>query len=289
MATIITNRATVNYNYGTSAAVAVSNVTSTVLNGVLSIEKTSLSDNYRIGQELTYIITVSNNGASLAEDITVVDDLGSYQVNGSYITPLTFIGNAQLFINGVFDSILMPTAGENSIIFDIPSIPAGGNAQIIYQARVNEFANGEAGSEITNTACADFDCGCPCNEPICDSYTVTANEFAELRIVKSVCPNPVVCGETLTYVIDIYNYGNIAATDVVITDTFDPALSDLAVRVDGVIIPETDYNYVGGVLTLPNAAGDEITVPAATFAQDPTTGVVTVTPGRIQVIVTGTV
>ncbi len=289
MATIITNRATVNYRYGTVEASAVSNVTSTVLNGLLDIQKSSLTEQYRIGQEVTYIITLTNNGDSALNDITVIDNLGTFSVNGSSVTPLTYIGTARLFINGAFDSVLTPTVGAMSIVFNVERLPAGANAQIIYIARVNRYADITSGATITNTATADNDCDCPCDEPTSDSYTITAEEFADLRIVKSVCPNPVVCGGELRYVIDLYNYGNIAATDVVLTDTFEPALADISLTVDGVLIPETDYSYIAGKLTLPNSAGDEITVPAAEFVRNAMTGAIEAVPGHIQIIVRGTV
>lgn len=290
MATIITNRASVNYNFGTSTASAVSNTTSTTLNGALNIQKTALSDNYRIGQDITYIISIENNGTTAAEDITVTDDLGTYTLGGNEYTPLTFLGNAQLFINGVFYSVLTPDLSESNIVFDISSIPENGNAQIIYSARVNEFANGSSESVVKNTATADFVCECPCNEPVSDSNTITADAFAELRLVKSVCPNPVICGEELTYIIDVYNYGNIPATNVVLTDTFMPALADIVVTVNGAVIPESDYSYVGGILTLPNQSGEtELSVPAATFSQNASTGIFEVIPGQLQITITGTI
>lgn len=288
MATILTNQATLNYRYGTVAATAVSNVASTVLNSPLGISKSSISECYRLGQTLTYVITVENNNSNAAEDITVTDDLGTYEANGNEVTPLTYVGPAQLFINGIFQSVITPTVQDRSIVFEIESIPQNGNAQIIYLAQVNSYANGAVGSEITNTATADTDCGCPCDEPVSDSLTVTACEYAEVRIVKSICPNPATCGERLTYTINLYNYGNMPATDVVLTDTFDPALADIEVSVNGTIVPAEDYDYINGTLTLPAEDSDyEITVPAATFTQNPTTGLVTVTPGTAQIVVSG--
>lgn len=49
-------------------------------------------------------------------------------------------------------------------------------------------------------------------------------------------------------------------------------------------------NYTAGVLTLPDTgAATTLTVPAATFTQNTTTGVVSVTPGVTTVVVTGTI
>lgn len=287
MATIITNRATVNYNSGTATAVAYSNTTSAVLNGSLSIRKTSLSDSYRIGSELTYIITVTNNGIAVAEGVSVIDDLGTFTEDQNEITPLTYIGPAQLYIDGVFVSETDATVGSDTVIFEIASIPAGASAQIIYRARVNGFACSSVGASITNTACAEFVCNCPCEETECDSFTVTVEEYADLRVTKSVCPNPVVCGERLTYVIDILNYGNIDADEIVITDVFTPALEDIEVAVDGELLSADRYSYVGGVLTISRATGSDITVPAAECERDGITGEILTVPGRIAVTVSG--
>lgn len=287
MPTIITNRATVNYNSGTATAVAYSNTTSTVLNGSLSITKSSLSSEYRVGQELTYIINVTNNGATASQDIRVTDDLGTFTDGAIAVTPLNYVGTAQLFINGVFVSDLEALVGSDSVFFEIDSIPAGGTAQIIYRARVNEFACFAVGAEITNTACAEYVCNCPCAETVCDSFTIPVEEYADLRVTKSVCPNPVTCGERLNYVIDILNFGNIDADEVVITDIFDPALEDITVTLNGEILAESRFRYVGGVLTISRATGSEITIPASVCSRDTETDEISIIPGKATVTVSG--
>lgn len=290
MATIITNRATVNYSNGSVNSTVVSNAVSTRLNYGLEIGKTSISETYRTGKDITYVITVTNNGANAIEDITVTDDLGAYIFNGNRIVPLTYIGPAQLFINGISSGEITPITVTDGILFVIDSIPANGNAQIIYIARANEYAGDALDTCIVNTATADNDCSCPCDEPVSDSNTICVEEFADLRVIKSACPDPVVCGETLNYNIELYNYGNKPATDVVLTDTFTPPLANITVSVNGTVIPASDYSYVNGTLTLPSAAsGYEIAVPAATFERNATTGIVSVTPGNLGITISGTV
>ena len=288
MATIITNQARIDYRYGSRTLVSTSfsNVASAVFNGQLEVEKTSLSQNYRIGQDITYFISVTNQGDTTSENVTVTDNLGTYQVGSNNYTPLTYIGPAQLFIDGVFEAVLTPEVNENNIVFEINEIPANSNARIVYIARPNSYANGEIGSEITNTATAR--CDCICNEPGSDDLTLTAEAFADVRIVKSICPNPIICGDEVTFTFDIFNYGNLEATDVVLTDTFSPPISDIEVRVNGILIPSDDYDYIAGVLTLPAPDSDfSIVVPPATFVQNPQTGMISVTPGRVQIVVTG--
>lgn len=288
MATIITNRASISYNNGTASITTVSNTTTASVNEALSIQKSSLTETYRVGDDLTYVITLQNSSEGAVTNVVVTDDLGSYDFNGSVLTPLSYGGSAQLYINGSFVSALTPVISASNIVFSIASIPAGGNAQIIYNATVNDYASGGTGSFLTNTASVAFECDCLCNQGSSDSETVVADSFAELRLIKSVCPNPIICGDRITYVIDIYNYGNIAAEGVVLTDTFTPPLEDIVVSVDGTIIPATDYTYVDGLLTLPAAeSGYSITVPAASFVQNPVSGIFETTPGQVQIIISG--
>ena len=290
MATIITNRATVNYNNGSVTSTVVSNTVSTQLNNGLEINKTALTETYRPDRDITYVITVTNNGSTATERLTVTDDLGAYLSGGNRIVPLTYIGPSQLFINGISIGEITPITVTDGILFVIDNIPANSNAQIIYVARANEFAGGNVDSCIINTVTADNDCFCPCDEPVSDSYSVCVDVFADLRVVKCACPDPVVCGERLNYVIELYNYGNIPATDVVITDTFTPPLTDIAVSVNGSVIPEGDYSYVNGTLILPASDSEfEITVPAASFIRDGQTGEVSVTPGNVTVNISGIV
>ncbi|MBR6755073.1 MAG: DUF11 domain-containing protein [Clostridia bacterium] len=288
MATIITNQARLNYRYAGAREISTvfSNTASAILNGQLDIEKTSLSTTYRIGQDITYFITVTNEGNGAVNDVVITDDLGTYRVGNNNYTPLTYIGPSQLLINGVFDSLITPVISNGRIVYNIENLPANATAQIRYIVRVNEFANGSICSQITNTATAV--CDCICNEPASDSHTLTAEAFADVRVIKSICPNPVICGEEVNFIFDIYNYGNLEATDVILIDTFNPPITDIEVRVDGVLIPESDYDYVNGVLTLPSPDSDySITVPPATFTQNPQTGIISIVPGNVRITVSG--
>jgi len=288
MATIITNQARLNYRYGTTRATAVSNIATTVLNSQLSVSKSSLSGCYRIGQNLTYVLSVSNNSSMATEGITVTDNMGTYTFNGTNLTPLSFVGPAQLYINGAFVSEITPVINENNIVFSINSIPANGNAQIVYLALVNEYARCAIGSQIENTVTVETDCGCPCDIPSESSSTIPVCESADVRMVKTICPNPVVCGGELTYTFVLYNYGNVTATDVILTDTFRPTLENITVTVNGATVDSDDYDYINGTLTLPAVDSEfNITIPAATCSQNPNTGVVTPTPGSVQVTVSG--
>ena len=90
----------------------------------------------------------------------------------------------------------------------------------------------------------------------------------------------------------LLNSGNTAVLETdnaTITDTFDPLLSDISVALNGTALTAgTDYTYdeATGVFTTGNGV---ISIPAATYTQNPTTGEWTMTPGSSTMTVTGTV
>ncbi len=288
MAIILTNQATLNYRYGTNNETAVSNVTTAVLNGSLSITKTALSECYRANETLTYIINVKNNSSSTVTGAIINDDLGTFDIGNITVTPLTFIGPAKLFINGIENSGITTVQSNDGVIFEIDEIPQNGNAQIIYLTRVNECACNNAGSIITNTATVENGCNCACNEPSSAVATVTVCEYADLQIVKSVSPANITCDERITYTFVLNNYGNIPATEIVLHDTFEPRLKDIVVTVNGIIIPKEDYDYTCGTLTLPAEDSEySISIPAAVCTRDEISGVITTETGSVQVTVSG--
>ena len=113
-----------------------------------------------------------------------------------------------------------------------------------------------------------------------------------LTITKSITPAQVVDNDRVTYTFVIQNSGNeavSAADDAVITDTFDPILSALAVTFDGVSWTEgVQYNYDATTGLFTTVAG-QLIVPAATYTQNPTTGEYSLTPGIATLVVTGTI
>ena len=111
-----------------------------------------------------------------------------------------------------------------------------------------------------------------------------------LSIAKSVCPEFVAGCDEVTYSFIIQNGGNIsveATDDLIVSDTFSPALTNLTVTLGETPLTEgVDYTYdpeTGVFTTLPGA----ITVPAATYLRDPVTGIVTTTPGVAILTVSG--
>ena len=78
-------------------------------------------------------------------------------------------------------------------------------------------------------------------------------------------------------------------TGVVITDTFNPVLENLTVNFNGTAWAEgTNYTYDTTTGLFTGTAGG-ITVPAATYTQDPVTGAWGINPGVSTLVISGTV
>ena len=98
--------------------------------------------------------------------------------------------------------------------------------------------------------------------------------------------------DRVTYTFVIQNTGNeavVATDDAIITDTFDPILTDLVVTFNGTVWTEGvqyTYNEATGLFT---TNPGQITVPAATYTQDPVTGAYTLNPGIATLTVVGTI
>ena len=281
---IFTNQATLTYR----GNVTNSNVVTGEIVETLSAAKTALVETYAADDTLTYIISLVNAGNTALTGITVTDDLGAYEFGTGQVVPLTYVeGSIRYYANGILQAT--PTVTEQSpLTVTGLTVPAGGNGLLIYQARVNQFAPLGEGATIVNTATIS---GCGLT-PVEVTETVTATEGSLLTISKSLTPTRLADNEELTYTFVIQNFGNapvVATDDASVTDLFDPRLSDLTVTFNGETWTEgVEYNYdetTGNFVTVPT----QITVPAATFSQDPETGEWNVTPGVSVLTVRGTV
>lgn len=282
---VFTNQATLTYN-GISTN---SNIAFGEILDVLSATKTSVEGSYSQGETVTYAVSLRNTGGNALTNLTVTDDLGAYTYGTGTVYPLTYVsGSALYFINGALQPAPAVTAGPPLSITGI-TIPANGDAVIVYQAVANEFANPEAGGSVVNTVTINGD---GLSTPATATATVTAESAANLTISKSITPSQVVDNDRVTYTFIIQNSGNeavIATDDAIISDLFNPILSALAVTFDGATWTEgTEYTYNAVTGQFATVAGN-ITVPAATYTRDAVTGAYTLTPGIATLVVTGTV
>ena len=264
-----------------------SNTTVGEIVDAVSITKTAVSASYAPADAIAYVVSIENRGDTALTDISVTDNLGAYTApGGATVIPLEYVPDTvKYYVNGELLAAPLVTAGS-TLTFSGISVPVGGNAILVYEARVNGFAPLAGGSAITNTATVSGT-GL-CNEAS-DSASVPVREAPELSITKTLDPETVSGCSEITYSFIIQNTGNapvVATDDLLVTDVFTPALSDITVTVDGEEIAEgTGYTYdeeSGSFTTLPGT----IPVPAASYETMPD-GSTTVTPGVTVVTVTG--
>ena len=281
---VFTNQATLRYN----GNVINSNIATGEIIEVLSATKTAVITSYNQGSDITYVINIVNSGTIAFTGLTITDNLGEYAFGTGTRVPLDYVdGSVRYYIDGILQAAPAVTA-EPSLVISGISVPANGVATIIYVARANGFAPLGIDNSIINTAVIS---GGGITD-ITVTETVTPESGPRLTITKTISPETVTENGQLTYTFTIQNIGNTAAVatdNVAVTDTFNPILSGLTVALNGVIWAESvNYTYdetTGEFATIPS----QITVPAATYVQDPVTGEWIIEPGVAVLTVTGTV
>ena len=262
------NQAQLSYNN----SITNSNIAVGELLEVLSASKTAVIDTYQRNDEVTFIISIVNTGTAPFTALSINDNLGAYSFNDTTLVPLTYVeGSVLYYVNGTLQPTPTVEAEGTSLVITGINVPAGGNAIIVYEAQANQFAPLEVEGTIVNTATIS---GGGLSNNITATETITTEDTADLTITKSVSPVPVSENGLLTYTFIIQNTGNTAAdtaSNIVITDTFNPILSNLSVTLNGETFPATNYNYnevTGEFATLPGT----IIVPPATYLQNEDNG-----------------
>ena len=110
MPTNLNNQANITYSFaGSGTGAANSNMTTTTLLDEYSLTatKTSLTETFRPGQNLTYIFRLENNGTGPLYTVTVADDLGAAE--GA--DPLSYVsGSARVILDNVYYTCLLYTS-----------------------------------------------------------------------------------------------------------------------------------------------------------------------------------
>ncbi len=260
-----------------------SNVVQGEITEVLRITKTAVNGSYVPGDTVTYAVSVVNTGTAPYTGLTLTDNLGEYPFGDRTLVPLTYVeGSVQAYVNGVLQT--QPAVTEPFTVTGL-TVPAGGNLLVLYSAEVNRFAPPEAEGTVTNTVTLT---GGGLSAPLTAEAVITAENTPSLTIGKAICPAVITDNGTLTYTFVIQNTGNtpVVTTDgAVITDTFETTAAGVEVTFNGAAWTEgTDYTYddVTGLFT----TIAPITVPAASYTQDPETGEWILQPGVSELTVT---
>lgn len=271
MATQIYNTASATYSYGSQRVVqdsVSSNTVSTnlITDYAISASKHSLNSSFRIGENITYYLQISNDGIEPLYNVTISDDLGGAGTPLSYVT-----GSAILNLNGVNTQIVPTTVNPLSFVISVP-LSAGDAATLIYIARVDSTLD-DSVTEITNTAIVQANEGSESGDIITvtpsPSLTLSLASYADIEMVKSVSESSITVGEPFSYTITLTNSGNMEANNVVITDILPEnfVVSSITSETNGVVTTFTDLDYsletTSNTLTLPSVSSQiSISVPS---------------------------
>jgi len=173
----------------------------------LSLSKVASPDPVLAGNDLTYAVTVTNNGPDDASSVTVRDDLP---------LELTF-GSCNATGGGTCDG----SGNNRTVTFE--SLPAGTSETILITARVRDST--PDGASVSNTALMTSLTSDPNSANDSDTVTVSVIHRADLVMGKVASPDPVVAGASLTYTVTVTNNGPNAASSVTVTDTLPAELT----------------------------------------------------------------
>ena len=278
-------------NYATLRYRGITTVSNLVTGEVveaLRLTKTAVTERYTQRGHVAFVLSITNSGAGEVSGLGLTDDLGAYSFAAGTVTPLAYSeGSMKCYVNGVLQPSPAVTAGPPLQITGI-TVPGGGSMILVYDVVTTEFAPLACGDSIVNTATLS---GGNLSGPLHASAETTPDCSVNLSVSKFVSPSVVTEDGQLTYTFVIANYGSTPAEvgdGVVVADTFDPVLRDIAVTLDGETMPQNQYAYSTATGIFATNAG-AIVVPGAVCMQEKDTGVWTTTPGTVTLTVSGTI
>jgi uncharacterized repeat protein (TIGR01451 family) len=216
-----------------------------VQNADLAISKTGAPNPVTEGNNITYTVTVSNNGPGDASSVSMVDTLANLL---AYVSATPSQGSC--------------SEASGVVTCSLGSIANGASATVTIVAGTPDVLEPTV---VTNTATvsgAETDPDSANNTVTLDTTVVPAGPvLADLAVTKADAPDPVISGgPALAYSIAVTNNGPGDATGVVVTDTLPAGVAFVsALATVGTCTQD------GGVVTcdigaLANGAGSDITI-----------------------------
>lgn len=180
----------------------------------LEISKTDNVTSVDPGDQVTYIITVENNGPSSVTGAQVVDNFPTDLTNISFTSTATggATGNTASGTGNLAQTLTMPP--NSSVTYTVlATVSASTSATSITNTATVTAPTGVTENDLTNNTATDVD---------------TVVPTADLRITKTDNVTQVTAGQQVTYTIQATNAGPGTATNAVISDVFPSSLTNVS-------------------------------------------------------------
>lgn len=230
----------------------------------LSLSKTVDKNTPKVGDTVTFTVTLSNAGPSSATGITVADALPSgYTLSG---TPTTSAGS---YAGGVWS---------------VSSLASGASATLTISATVNASGNYTNTAQVTAAAQTDPD-STPNNNLSTEddqaSSTPTVTPVADLGVTKDDSRTTVSTNDTVNYIIRVTNYGPSSVTGAKLTDAAVAGLNVTAVACNVVTGNTCTTTSTPTVAQLQAGYTGLPTLASGAFYEIKVTGTITATTGSV--------
>ncbi|WP_429725827.1 gliding motility-associated C-terminal domain-containing protein [Aquimarina litoralis] len=202
------------------------------------------------GGTINYTITITNNGAPAATNVSITDVL---PVGVTYVS----------------DTPSQGTYDDATGLWTIGTISNGSSVNVVIEATVDA---GTSGDTITNTV-TDVILDQTDNDITADdlSEDIIVNNEVDLVIAKTVDDGTPDEGDTINYTITVTNNGPATATNVSLTDVLPAGVTFVSST------PAADYNAAVGVWTIGDLLDGDITTLTLTATVDAGTSGDTIT------------
>ncbi|TWV95148.1 gliding motility-associated C-terminal domain-containing protein [Chitinophaga pinensis] len=195
------------------------------------VVKSTAATTFAPGEDVTYTITVTNNGPSEATNVTLTDNAPT----GTTITSWTAVATT--------GTVSLPNvSGSGDINEGIPVLPSG--AVATYTVVVSTPAR-FTGNLVNTANATSADVADPVTTNNTSTSTLTPTPKADIAVVKSTTSTSFAPGEDVIYTITVTNNGPSDAANVVVTDN----------APTGTTIKSWTAVVTTGTVTLPAASG----------------------------------
>jgi uncharacterized repeat protein (TIGR01451 family) len=209
----------------------------------LVVTKTDAPDPVNAGSNITYTLTLTNNGPSDAQTVSLADGVPA---GTTFVSMMQTSGPA-------FTLTTPPVGGTGTVTASIVTFAAGASATFSMVVNVNAATTGII-SNTANASSATVDSN-PANNTATAQTTVNT---ADLAVTKSDTPDPVNAGTNLNYTLTLTNNGANFASNVVLSD---------AIPANTTFVSMMQTSGPAFTLTTPPVGGSgTVTATAVTFA-----------------------